>query len=185
MKHVFTAFIVAIITGLSSVGFACSSESNLEFKTDPTLPAITFQDFDVEVTGIMRGNNEERYDDCYVGGAVGLKIVPVDPEVGYIITLAKGPAPKSLGLFTSPRLPTEYGDGFFVMWRDEESNDQPAVNFTLRVTAIGPNGEEGPSQDVMVSDPGSDDGCSAAGHQDASLLGLFTFGMFFLWRRRE
>ncbi len=113
-----------------------------------------------------------------------IEIDKVDPEVGYTVALESGTAPENLGQILMPVIPDE-GGTLTLVWSDEISDEQPPVDFTLLVTAIAPNGDQGPTRQVVVSDPGSDGGCSSTGHQDASLLGLIGFGMFFLWRRRE
>jgi MYXO-CTERM domain-containing protein len=176
--------ILALLTttlSLSSIAFACSLEGHQELGLDETLPAIIFEEFEATVDGIQRGANTGS--SCDDLGSVAIKITEVDPEVGYTVELVEGNAPKNLGQHLKPVIPNS-GGRLVLVWSDEISDEQPPVDFTLRVTAIAPNGDLGPSHEVVVSDPGSDGGCSATGHQDASLLGLLMFGLLFQWRRK-
>jgi len=181
-KHILLAPFVAVILSFSSVGFACSLAGYQELNVDQTLPAIVFDDFDVNVQTIKRGSNSGS--SCDDLGWVVIKIEEVDPEVGYTVELTSGTAPKNLGQHLVPVIPENDGT-LTLAWSDEISDDQPPVDFTLRVTAIAPNGDPGPAHDVVVSDPGSDGGCSSTGHQDASLLGLMIFGVVFYYRRKR
>lgn len=176
--------LVVLVSSLSSAAFACSLAANAELMVDETLPTIVFQEFEANVAHIQRGGNTGST--CDGTGYVLLRIVDVDPEVGYTLEQTEGQAPKNLGQVLLPVIPN--ADGTLMMvWSDEISDEQPAVSFTVRITAVAPNGDTGPSRDVVISDPGVEGtgGCSATGHRDASLLGLMLFGLLFQWRRKD
>lgn len=180
-KKIFLLSALLSITCLSASAFSCSLAGHRELNLDQTLPAIIFEDFEVEVQSIKRGADSGS--SCDDLGWVILGIVDVDPEVGYTVELTDGNAPKNLGQYLMPVIPESDGT-LTLVWSENTSEDQPFLNFALRVTAIAPNGDTGPSHDVEVSHPGVDGGCSAIGHQDASLLGLMVFGLLFQWRRK-
>ncbi len=173
---------LAGILSASSSAFACDFEAAPKLSIDTTLPAIVFEEFDVKIAQIKRG--EDSGNSCDDLGWVTLEIIDVDPEVGYTVALTDGSPPKDFGEYLAPVIPDEDGK-LVLVWSEAVSEDQPPVNFTLRVTAIAPNGDAGPSHDVVVSHSGMDGGCSAAGHQDAGLMGLAVFGLLFQWRRKK
>ncbi len=177
-KHAVAALIMVVALCLASDGFACTPTPIEWFRTDSTLPAIVFEDFEVTANSILRGDSLPTT--CDNNAGVDLRIDPVDPEVGYTVTRIEGRAPQRLSVFSQAFLPRD--GGIWVSWTDELSDKQPPVDFTLRVTAIGPNGDKGPSRDVVVTD-GTDEGCSATGHQDVSLLGLLVLGLLLPFRR--
>ncbi len=173
--------VLLMTLSLSSAAFACSLAGYQELGMDSTLPGIVFQDFEATVQSIKRGANSGS--SCDDLGWVVIKITDVDPEVGYTAELLDGSAPKNLGQFLTPVIPDQDGT-LMLVWSDDSSDEQPPVDFSVRITAIAPNGDEGPNHDVVVTDPGTEAGCSATGHQDASLLGLMVFGLLFHWRRK-
>jgi hypothetical protein len=180
LKHAVTALITVVALCLASIGFACTPFPIESFRTDSSLPAIVFEDFEVKVNSILRGDSLPT--DCGSNAGVDLRIDPVDPEVGYTVTRVEGRAPQHLSVFSQALLPRD--GGIWISWTDELSDEQPPVDFTLRVTAIGPNGDKGPSRDVVVTD-GSDEGCSATGHQDVSVLGLLVLGLLLPFRQNR
>ena len=105
-----------------------------------------------------------------------------DDEVGYKIEVVDGDTPKNFGVPSTPVRPVD--STMTLNWSDEPTEDKPAVDFTLRVTAVAPNGDLGPFEDVVVSDPGRDGGCSTTGDGDISVISLFMFGLVVLGLRR-
>lgn len=180
MKKWMCCLAVTSVWLISSTTFACSVASTPEFLTDGTLPAIEFSAFDVTVDAIKRGNDTGS--SCDDLGWIDLQINNEDTQVGYKVELIDGVAPKNLGV---PQTPVSAIDSqITLIWSDEPTEEQPALDFTLRVTAIAPNGDEGPFEDVVVSDPGRDGGCSTTGEGDISVVSLFMFGLVVLGLRR-
>lgn len=182
LKNILFAPIVCLILSISSVSFACSLAGYQDFNVDPSLPAIVFEDFDVSVKSVKRGANSGS--SCDDLGWVVIEIDKVDPEVGYKVEVVDGTTPENMGQILSPVIP-DNDNTLLLVWSEDMSDEQPPLSFRLRVTAIGPNGDVGTTDDVFVSDPGNEGGCSATGRRDVSLFGLFMFGLVVRLRRRR
>lgn len=180
MRSILAATVIVGGMAAAGTGWACSLGGYQELVIDTTLPDITWTDFSVEVESIKRGANSGS--SCDDLGWVALSLVDGPVGAGYTFEVVEGQAPKNFSERDSPILPE--GKQVTLVWSEDMSDDQPPLDFTLRVTPYAPNGEVGEFRDVVVAHPGVDGGCSAAGTNDLSAFSLLIFGALFFATRR-
>lgn len=102
-------------------------------------------------------------------------------HMGYRVEVVAGHAP------SDPTWPTgpvrALGGTLYFHWVDGGSDDQEAVDFTLRIRAVDLAGNEGPPSDVRIRDDGSSAGCRVAG-AGVDLSWSFVAALLFCLRRR-
>lgn len=95
-----------------------------------------------------------------------------DDALGYTMEVVAGTTPDGFSLPQSPFHLVE--SGLILVWIDDATDDQEAFDFTLAVTAMDPAGNEGPADEIQLTDGGS--GCGVAGLSGSWLLGLMLLG---------
>jgi hypothetical protein len=200
MKRAALLLIVAVaaVAGLPADARACSIAGPVEHVVDPSMQATdqtppTLPP-NIETT-IKRGMGPQQQgcgqgssscDDLGVITIAARATDDVTPptRIGYRLTLAAGSPPAGLQL---PAYPVEFagGGGVALAWRDGATDDQEAIDFTLKIVAIDLAGNESAAQTVRVSDD-SGHACAVA-RRAAHWQGLagVTVGAILLMARKR
>lgn len=177
---ILTLFLLTTLWG--SAALACSAPGTVELAIDDTLPAAVWSPFSVAVESIKRGADSGS--SCDDLGWVTLQIEGGLAGAGYTFEVVDGNAPRNFGERPTPVVDPNGEGTFTLVWSEDVDDDQPALDFTLRVTPYAPNGEVGDFQDVEISHPGVDGGCSSTGDGFSNPVSLLLFGALVLASRR-
>lgn len=182
MKNsILAVMIFGVVIAAGSTSWACSLAGYQELMLDESLPGIVWTDFSFNVESIKRGANSGS--SCDDLGWVVLKVTNGPAGAGYAFQVVDGNSPKNFSEREAPILPED--NRVTLVWSEDMSDDQPPLNFTLRITPYAPNGEVGEYQDVVITHQGVDGGCSATGSNNFSLFSLLLFGGLFVATRRQ
>lgn len=83
-------------------------------------------------------------------------------EIGFRLELVSGALPSGLTLPTTAVRPS-IADTLFLPWNDGAVDEQEAISFTLRITAVDRAGNVGPPTTITIVHPGSSGGCAIGG----------------------
>jgi hypothetical protein len=174
---------VAIVVLLDGAhAFACDSVSNPVLLADGSHTGAAPGPAGDATYTVKRGQGprsngcSQSLTSCDGDGQIGLHFRPsTDSEsgpgdVGYRIEVVAGSAPASIDIVTDPIVPTVAGNEatIYLDWDDGSTDDQESIDFSITLTPVDRNGNEGPtSAPIHVHDGGSGGGCAIERRREA------------------
>ena len=174
MRFVHSLFPIAVIASLLSPlpeyprAFACSYSATFrDFEQatneEPPTELAAPEPVEFRLLGITRGQGPRpsgcggtMANSCDDGGAVHLELSRALGEDEGLILETRGSLPTHMMIPTEPAT-VEDDENVFLRWADEATDDQEAISFEIRVSAIDRWGTtSAPSAWLAIAHPGSD-----------------------------